>query len=123
MEVDFVRYAKVEHVVASRTLKRQESGKILTNLGAAGNVTLTLPQDAKAGDRFRFHCMAAQTFRAEPGAAGAIYFAAAAGAYAKQADAKYAEMNALGEFIDLVADGNGDWIALDQSAGNLAVAP
>lgn len=92
---------------AADTLTKEESGSVHTNLGAAGAVTLTLPQDAAAGCHFKFGVMASQELRIDPGAAGAIYINGA-----KQADDKYIWADDEGESIELVADGNGDWVAL-----------
>jgi len=70
-------------------------------------MTLTLPQDAAAGCFFHFAVMTAQELRVDPGAAGAIYINGA-----KQTDNKYITANDEGESVKLIADGNGDWIAL-----------
>jgi len=97
----------IEHHTASDTLTRAETGSIHTNLGAGGAVALTLPQDAVAGDWFQFVVMAAFELRIDPGAAGAVYISGA-----KQTDNKYVWADDEGESVMLVADGNGDWIAL-----------
>lgn len=49
---------------ASRTLKKTENGKIFTNRGASGAVTLTLPPiaDVQAGWNARFIAVAGQNF-------------------------------------------------------------
>lgn len=101
-QVNLVR--RIEHYTASATLTKEESGKVCTNLGASGAVTLTLPQDAPAGCEFPFVVMAAQELRVDPGAAGAVYINGA-----KQTDDKYISADDEGESIVLVADGNGDW--------------
>jgi hypothetical protein len=97
----------IEHHTASDTLTKEESGSVHTNLGAAGAITLTLPQDATAGCYFDFVVMTAQALRIDPGAAGAIYINGA-----KQTDDKYIWADDEAESVMLVADGNGDWIAL-----------
>jgi len=51
--------------------------------------------------------MVAQELRIDPGAAGAIYINGA-----KQTDDMYITANAINESVMLVADGNGDWVAL-----------
>ena len=99
--------ANFEAHTAGDTLTKEESGSVHTNLGAVAAVTLTLPQDAAAGCRFKFGVMAAQQLRIDPGAAGAIYISGA-----KQADDKYIWADDEGESVELVADGNGDWVAL-----------
>lgn len=96
----------ITHHTASATLTRSQRNSVHTNLGAAGAITLTLPQDAVAGDRFYFNVMAAQELRVDPGAAGAIYINGA-----KQADNKYVAADDEAEHLTLTADGNGDWIA------------
>jgi len=94
--------------VASDTLTRDESGKTCVNTGAGGLVALTLPQDAHAGCRFRICLTVAQAFRFLPGAAGAIYINGA-----KQADNKYITSSTIGDTVKLIADGNGDWVAVE----------
>lgn len=105
--VDAGLLVPVEHHTTSDLLTRAESGSLHTNLGATSTVTLTLPQDAVRGDYFDFALMAAQPLRIDPGAAGAIYINGA-----KQADDKYVWADDEAESLRLVADGNGDWVAL-----------
>lgn len=93
----------VEAFTAADTLTKEESGKLVTNLGAAGAVELTLPQDAPAGCYFDVFVAVAQDLRLSPGAAGAIYIGA------KGTDNKWASADAIGESVRVVADGNGDW--------------
>lgn len=97
----------VQHFTAADTLTVWECGKVCTNLGATGAVALTLPQDAKAGCWFEFCVMAAQQLRVDPGAAGAFYFSGA-----KQTDDKYIWADDEAESLKVIADGNGDWIAI-----------
>lgn len=96
----------ITHHTADATLTRDQRNGVHTNLGAGAAVTLTLPQDAVAGDRFYFNAMAAQELRVDPGAAGAIYISGA-----KQTDNKYVSFDDEAEHLTLTADGNGDWIA------------
>lgn len=96
----------ITHHTSGATLTREQSGSVHTNLGAAGAVTLTLPQDAVAGDFYDFIVAAAQELRIDPGAAGAVYILGA-----KQTDDKYVSANAEAESVRLTADGNGDWLA------------
>jgi hypothetical protein len=100
---------------ASYTVTRQESGAVFSNLGAAGAVTFTLPQDAIKGDYFTFVAQTAQEVRVDPGAAGAIYVSGA-----KQTDDAYVSFDDEAEHITVVADGNGDWVVIN-SAGTLTV--
>jgi len=97
----------IEHHTTSDTLTKYESGSIHTNLGAGGAITLTLPQDARAGCTFKFGVMANQELRVDPGAAGGIYINGG-----KQGDDSYISANGIPESVELIADGNGDWIAL-----------
>ena len=98
----------IEHHTASDTLTNYESGSVHTNLGAGANVKLTLPQDAYAGVQFQFAVMtAAQQLQVDPGAAGAIIINGAV-----QADDAYIWADDENESVELVADGNGDWIAI-----------
>jgi len=97
----------IEHHTSDDTLARAESGSVHTNLGEDSEMTLTLPQDAIAGDCFYFVVMTAQELRIDPGAAGGIYINGA-----KQTDNLYIVADDEGESVMLIADGNGDWIAL-----------
>ncbi len=97
----------VRNVVSDETLLRGDTGALVTNLGAAGTVTKTLPQNAQAGDAFTFVVATAQELRVNPGAAGGVYINGA-----KQADAKYISADDEGESVTLVANGAGDWYAV-----------
>lgn len=97
----------VEHHIADDTLLETESGGLHTNLGAGGAITITLPQAPTVGVRFNFAVMTAQELRIDPGAGGGIYINGA-----KQADNLYISADDEGEAIEVVADGNGDWITL-----------
>lgn len=97
----------LEHHTAGDTLTKAESGSLHTNLGATETVTLILPQDAVAGTVFRFAVMAAYELRIDPGAAGGIYINGA-----KQTDNMYISADDEAETVELVCDGNGDWIAI-----------
>lgn len=97
----------IEAHTGDDTLTVAETGSLHTNFGAGGALKLTLPQDAIAGDFFLFGVMTAQQLRIDPGAAGAIYINGA-----KQADDAYIWADDEGESVMLVADGNGDWVAL-----------
>lgn len=97
----------IEHHTADDTLTLSESGTVHTNLGEDGTMTLTLPQDAISGTHFYFAVMAAQAFRIDPGAAGAVYFDGS-----KRTDDMYIWADDEGESVLLVCDGNGDWVAL-----------
>jgi hypothetical protein len=96
----------ITHHTADATLTRAQRNSVHTNLGAAGAVALTLPQDAIAGDKFYFNVMAAQELRVDAGAAGALYINGA-----KQTDNAYASADDEAEHLTVTADGNGDWVA------------
>ena len=100
------------HHAAGFTLTAAHSGTVHTNLGATGAIVATLPQSPPAGTTFKFVCMADQELRLEPGAAGGIYVKGA-----KQADSKYVSVTDIGDFIHLIADGNGDWVAAASISG------
>jgi len=103
----------IEHHTTDDALTAAESGSVHTNLGAAGTVTFTLPQTGvSAGTAFTFACMADQALRVDPGAAGAVYIKGV-----KQADDKYVQISDIGDFMTLVADGNGDWVSTSNLGG------
>lgn len=110
IEVLFNPFAKslaVEDFTAADTLTEFESGKVCTNLAATGSVTLTLPQSPATGTYFDFVVMAAQDFRIDPGAGGAIYLGGAKGT-----DNKDIYANDEAESIRLVANSDGDWMSM-----------
>ncbi|GAI24889.1 unnamed protein product, partial [marine sediment metagenome] len=96
-----------KHHTADATLSAALSNTLHTNLGATGDITLTLPQNPSAGCYFHFTVMAAHQLRIDPGAAGGIYINGA-----KQTDNKYIWAADEGASVMLIADGNGDWAAL-----------
>jgi hypothetical protein len=106
------RAARIEHRAESFALAAGQSGLTLTNLGATGAVTASLPQNPPAGTCFAFVCMEDQLLRVAPGAGGGIYVKGA-----KQADNKYVAIGDIGDFLHLVADGNGDWVAVASIGG------
>jgi len=83
-------------------LAAAESGSVHTNLGAAGAVTLALPDTAPAGTEFTFAVQAACELRIEPGDA-AIRDSSG------QTAGKYKVASAIGAALTVVADANGDW--------------
>jgi len=99
--------ARIEHKDATFALTALQTGTTFTNLGASGAITATLPQNPPQGTAFNFVCMADQDLQITPGAAGGIYIKGA-----KQADNKYAAISDIGDFVHLVAEGNGDWVAV-----------
>jgi hypothetical protein len=90
---------------AADTLTREQCGSLLTNLGAAGAIELTLPQDAQEGDFFRVAVLTAQAFQISPGAAGAVYFSGA-----KQTDNKHVWADDEAEAGTIICVGDNDWV-------------
>lgn len=103
---------QIYHYTANATLTAGMTGTVHTNLGAGGAITFTLPQSPPAGTEFKFVCMADQALRMAPGAAGGIYIAGV-----KQADNKYVSITDIGDFVHLIAEGNGDWVAVASIGG------
>ncbi len=103
---------RLEHRTASFALNARQSGGVFTNLGAGGAITASLPQNPPEGTAFKFVCMADAALQIAPGAAGGIYVKGA-----KQADNKYIAISDIGDFVHLVADGNGDWVAIASISG------
>jgi hypothetical protein len=110
-----VRACQIEHRVGSFAIAAHQSGTTFTNLGATSAILATLPQNPPQGTEFKFVCLADQALRVAPGPAGGIYIKGA-----KQADNKYAAVSDIGDFIHLVADGNGDWAATASVGGTEA---
>jgi hypothetical protein len=109
------RPAAIAHFPASFARSARQSGQICTNFGATGAVVATLPQNAPAGTQFGFVCMADQAMQIAPGTGGGIYIKGL-----KQPDNKYVAISDIGDFVYLVADGNGDWVAVASIQGTEA---
>jgi hypothetical protein len=90
---------------ADHTLTAAESGSVHTNRGAAGPVTLTLPEAAPEGTEFDFAVQEACELRVHPGAA-AIRDSSG------QTAGKYKSATAIGAGLLLVADSAGDWVVV-----------
>ena len=104
----FLNYASkkaIEAHTANDTLVSAESGSVHTNLGASGTVTLTLPASAPQGTVFSFAVQAAYELRIDPGAATIRDDSG-------QTADKYKSADAIGECLALIADSNGDWVAI-----------
>lgn len=102
----------VLHLTEDYQLRRHESGTLVTNKGATGQVIVTLPPGengtpTKGGEEFRFRVMEAQNLRIVPHEDSAIILDDSSG----DAGAPI-ELDDVGQEITLVADDNGDWIAL-----------
>ncbi len=104
--------APLQHHTADFTLTAAHSGTVHTNLGATGAITATLPANPPTGTELKFVCMADQALRMAPGTAGGIYVKGD-----KQADNKYVSVTDIGDFVHLIADGNGDWVAVASIGG------
>jgi len=113
-----IGHTALNHHAANFTLTAGQSGTVHTNLGAGGAIVATLPQSPPQGTEYRFVCMADQELRLEPGAAGGIYIAGA-----KQTDDLYVSVTDIGDFIHLIADGNGDWVAVASISAAAAGEP
>lgn len=94
----------VTHHTSNKTLRYSQTGSVHSNSGAAGAVTLTLPQNAEAGVKFKFVVITGQTLNVDPGSAGAFY---ANGA--KLSDDTDLSSSEIGESIEVTCVGNNDW--------------
>ncbi len=92
----------IEAHTSDDTLTEAESGSVHTNRGATGVVAITLPAAASAGTTFIFCVQDAQQFRVDPGTA------TIRDSSGQTAD-KYKWADAVGEYLALIADSNGDW--------------
>lgn len=102
--------ASVEANAADGTLTVANCGKIQTNTGAAGTITLTLPAvSAAAGTALKVQMTVAQIVRLDPAGTEKIYLggSGAAGKYLQIA-------GVIGNFADVYCDGS-DWIVLGYS--------
>ncbi len=106
------RMSPIDHRTANFGVSARQSGTTFTNAGAGGTITATLPQSAAKGTTFAFVCMADQALRIAPGTGGGIYIKGA-----KQADNKYVSITDIGDFVHLIADGSGDWVAAASIGG------
>lgn len=99
--------SKVQTRTADLTLKPKDSGNIITNTGASGAVTITLPAGRRVGDNYKFRVNAAQELRIDPGlptdSIVVLGLSPSAG--------EYITANAAGEHIDLEYIGGGQWFA------------
>lgn len=94
--------ASIEAHAADDTLTAAQSGSIHTNLGAAGTVTLVLPQDAPAGTQLTFAVQADYELRVDPQDATIRDDSG-------RSAGKYKAAGTVGAALTLVADANGDW--------------
>ena len=110
-----VHAERVEHCSGSVALSIGQSGTVFTNGTAAGVITLTLPVGAPVGVNYKFACINAVQLRVNPGPGSGIYIKGA-----RQGDGKYVGVSGVGDFIHLVADGDGDWVSTASATGSEA---
>lgn len=104
--------SRLDHHAATFAVTVGMSGATLTNLGATGVITATLPSSAPIGTTYQFVCMEDQQFRIKPPSGGAIFIKGA-----KQADGKYAAISDIGDFVEVVSAGSDDWVAVASIGG------
>jgi hypothetical protein len=83
------------------------NGMTISNLGASGTITLSLPSGAPAGTEFTFVVQAAQQLRIDAAASDAIMIGGTT-----SADSAYIWADDEGETVTLVADTNANWVAV-----------
>jgi len=93
---------RVFNQTGNKTLKPSQTGSLITNLGAAGTVTITLPPGARIGDTFDFAVLVAQELRIDPNTQ-------TINASAGQTADKYITANAIGESITVTYLGSDEW--------------
>lgn len=99
-------YQGYEAHTGNDTLTVDESKTIHSNLGASGNITMTLPAPTLAGIQLEFVVQAAYELRIDPGASDGIYINGAL-----QTDGHYIWADDEGESVKLVSDGT-NWVAM-----------
>lgn len=104
-----VRMEYVAVTAASIILNVSDSGKTLSNDGAAGIVQVTLPPTPGAGIAFSFIRVAAQAFRVNPPNGSQIIYSGGT-----MADGEYLELASDGAQLSVISDGNGNWIATSE---------
>lgn len=87
-------------------LDRFDSGKTVTNAGALGIVTVSLPVPGGAGVHFNFVRLASQAFRINPQGADAIIYSGG-----QMSNGEYLELASDGAKLSLISDDNNNWIA------------
>lgn len=90
---------------ANLTLTAADSGKVITNTGAAGAITVALPV-ATLGLTFTFYVNAAQELRIDPNGTETIALPSTG---AQSAAGKYISADAVGEFVTIVCAQAGKW--------------
>lgn len=92
---------------ADASLGVSMNGFTISNLGAAGTITISLPTGVPAGTWYRFVVQAAQQLRIDSGASDAIMIGGAL-----SADGAYVWADDEAESLTLVADTNNNWVAV-----------
>ncbi len=95
----------LEAKTSNYSVAAADCGKVFTNLGATGAITLTLPASPAAGDNYTFAVQAAQELRVDPGTATIRDDSG-------QTADKYKACSTIGACLKLVADSNGDWVTI-----------
>lgn len=93
---------------ADYTLLASDSGKVFTNTGAAGAVTLSAPA-AKKGMKFTLMVNAAQAFRFDANGTETVALPSTG---AQGAAGKYMEADAVGEWAEWICIEDGKWAIL-----------
>lgn len=91
---------------ANLTMTQSQTGSVITNLGAAGAVTITLPPSPKKGTNFFFGVSTAQELRINPGSSSDLLIINGAA----QTAGKYAGADDEGETAKVVYIGSNKWL-------------
>lgn len=105
------------NLTANATLGEAQSGSVISNLGASGTITVSLPTGCAAGTHFYVVISAAQRIQVDPGENDGIFQNGA-----KNGDGKYMWADDEGESALFICDANNDWIAL-YTVGTWTVEP
>ena len=106
---------RVSHKTANYTVQAAESGSVLTNLGASGTVTFTLPP-ATVGLHYTFVVRAAQILRVDPNGSETLETTAVprvAAAAGKYIGATGSTTGGIGAGLHLVCLEAGKWAVLN----------
>lgn len=101
---------RVINTTADITLTKDQFPCIVTNEGAAAQVTVTLPTDCDGGEEIILGVMTAQDLIAAPGTGGRITVAAGH----VTANAGQLEADAIGECLRLVNVTGQQWLATEE---------
>lgn len=97
---------------ADYTLSRRETGSTVTNLGATGEVIITLPTNAKKYDIFHFNVSVAQNLKIQLPATHVIVGGVATAGQSYTANAVKESVTL--QFLGLIS-GTPSWLALNES--------